>query len=125
MRKRRFAYPTILALSLFSALTITEYDANAANNYIKTTAQTVAVSNTESKITMDTNEAKRLFRTKYRVCVSKATMRSGPGTNYSSLGILYKNDVIWVQSISNGWAKFKVNSMWHYISTSCIEKATY
>lgn len=71
------------------------------------------------------NEAKGLFTTKYRVSVSKATMRSGPGTNYSSLGTLYKNDVVWVQSISNGWAKFKVNSKWHYISESCIKKATY
>ena len=71
------------------------------------------------------NEAKGLFTTKYRVSVSKATMRSGPGTNYPSLGTLYKNDVVWVQSISNGWAKFKVNSKWHYISESCIKKATY
>lgn len=71
------------------------------------------------------NEAKGLFTTKYRVSVNKATMRSGPGTNYSSLGTLYKNDVVWVRSISDGWAKFKVNSKWHYISESCIKKATY
>lgn len=63
-----------------------------------------------------------LFTTRYVVCVNKATMRSGPGNNYSSLGTLYKNDVVWVRSISNGWAKFKINSKWHYISAACIKK---
>lgn len=71
------------------------------------------------------NEAKGIFTTKYRVSVSKATMRSGPGTEYASLGTLHKNDIVWVRSISNGWAKFKVNSKWHYISKNCIKKATY
>ena len=71
------------------------------------------------------NEAKGILTTKYRVSVNKATMRSGPGTNYSSLGTLNKNDVVWVRSISGGWAKFKVNSKWHYISEKCIKKATY
>lgn len=66
-----------------------------------------------------------LLTTKYRVTVNKATMRSGPGTNYSALGILYKNDVVWVRSISNGWAKFKVNGQWRYIPEKCIKKATY
>lgn len=69
------------------------------------------------------NKTKGFFTTKYKVSVNKATMRSGPGTRYSSLGILYKNDIVWVRSISNGWAKFKVNSKWHYISASCIKKA--
>lgn len=73
----------------------------------------------------ENGNAKGILTTKYRVSVSKATMRSGPGANYSSLGTLYKNDVVWVRSISNGWAKFKVNSKWHYIPSSCIKKATY
>lgn len=64
-----------------------------------------------------------LFTTKYRVCVSQTAMRSGPGTNYPSLGTLYRDDIVWVWSISDGWAKFKVNSKWHYIKASCIEKA--
>lgn len=72
----------------------------------------------------ENGDAKGIFTTKYRVSVKKATMRSGPGTNYPSLGTLYKDDVVWVQSISNGWAKFKVNSKWHYISTNYIKKAT-
>ena len=64
-----------------------------------------------------------LFTTKYYVSVKKTTIKSGPGTNYSSMGTLYKNDVLWVKSISNGWAKFKWNSKWAYISTSSIKKA--
>ena len=68
------------------------------------------------------NTEKGILTTKYRVSVSKATMRSGPGTSYTSLGILYKNDIVWVRSINKGWAKFKVNNKWHYISTKCIRK---
>lgn len=70
-------------------------------------------------------QEKGIFTTKYRVSVNKATMRSGPGTSYPSLGTLYKNDIIGVRSISGGWAKFKRNSKWHYVSTNCIKKATY
>lgn len=65
------------------------------------------------------NEPYGLFTTKYRVSATKATMRSGPGTNYPSSGTLYKNDVVWVYSISNGWAKFKVNSEWCFITFVC------
>ena len=76
---------------------------------------------------MDLDEQKErgIFTTKYRVSVSRVTMRSGPGTNYSSLGTLYKNDIVWVRSISGGWAKFKVNSRWHYVPSNSIKKSTY
>ena len=63
-----------------------------------------------------------LFTTKYYVSAKKTTIKSGPGTNYSSMGTLYKNDVLWVKSISNGWAKFKWNSKWAYISASSIKR---
>ena len=66
-----------------------------------------------------------LLTTKYRVIVNKVIMRSGPGVNYPSLGTIYRDDVVWVRSISNGWAKFKVNSKWHYIPEKSIKKATY
>ena len=66
-----------------------------------------------------------LLTTKYRVIVNKVIMRLGPGVNYPSLGTIYRDDVVWVRSISNGWVKFKVNSKWHYIPEKSIKKATY
>lgn len=50
----------------------------------------------EGKQSENGNE-KGIFTTKYRVSVKKATMRFGPGTNYPSLGTLYKDDVVWVR----------------------------
>ena len=64
-----------------------------------------------------------LFTTKYYVSVTRVKTYSGPGTNYSVTGTRYKNDVIWVRSIKNGWAKFKVNGEWNYVSSKCIKKA--
>ena len=40
--------------------------------------------------TFSENTEKGILTTKYRVSVSKATMRSGPGTSYTSLGIYIK-----------------------------------
>ena len=85
----------------------------------------VESNNFVTKNISEEDNARGILTTKYRVSVTKVTMRSGPGTNYSSIGTLYKNDVVWVRTISNGWAKFKVNSRWHYIPNSSIKKATY
>lgn len=85
----------------------------------------VESNNFVTKNISEEDNARGILTTKYRVSITKVTMRSGPGTNYSSIGTLYKNDVVWVRTISNGWAKFKVNSRWHYIPTSSIKKATY
>lgn len=63
-----------------------------------------------------------LFGTKY-VVNADVTVRSGPGYNYSSVGKLYKNDVVTIKSIDNGWAKFKYNdSQIRYIPESYIDK---
>lgn len=85
--------------------------------------QNVCISTEQNLEENELNAKSPLFTTKYVVNVKKATMRSGSGTSYSSMGTLYKNDVVWVRSISNGWAKFKWNSKWSYISTGCIKKA--
>ena len=61
--------------------------------------------NTEFSVVENPISPAGLLTTKYRVIVNKATMRSGPGTDYSAIGILYKNDVVWVWSISNGYSK--------------------
>ena len=49
-------------------------------------------------------------------------MRSGPGYQYPVSGILYKNDILWVSSVRNGWARFKVNGRWRYISERSIKR---
>ena len=87
--------------------------------------QKVSISAEQNSEENELNAKSPLFTTKYVVNVKKATMRSGPGTSYSSMGTLYKNDVVWVRSISNGWAKFKWNRKWAYISTNCIKKTTH
>lgn len=70
------------------------------------------------------NIAKPFFTTKYRVCVSKTTVRAGAGTNYSALGTLYKNDIVYVHSFKKRWAKFRAKSRWHYVSKNCIKRVT-
>ncbi len=65
-----------------------------------------------------------LFSTKYIVTAKKACMRSGPGYQYPVSGILYKNDILWVRSVRNGWARFKVNGRWRYISERSIKRET-
>lgn len=63
-----------------------------------------------------------LFGTKY-VVNADVSVRSGPGYNYSSVGKLYKNDVVTIKSIENGWAKFKYSdSKIRYIPESYIDK---
>lgn len=57
---------------------------------------------------------------KYRVCVKKVTVRSGPGTKYRPTGTLWSRDEIDVLYIKKGWAKFKVDSGWNYIPAKAI-----
>lgn len=71
---------------------------------------------------VNTNNKERLFITKYIVITTKEPMRSGPGANYSVIGYLYKDDIVNVSTIENGWVKFKVNGEWRYIKESSIKK---
>ena len=70
----------------------------------------------------DVNEPNNIFTKKYKVCVKKTTIRKGPGTSYASDGIIYKNDIVYVSSIKNGWAKFKLRGEWRYVKASHLEK---
>ena len=63
-----------------------------------------------------------LHTTKYVVTSAQATLRTGPGNNYSSAGTVRKGNLILVVSISNNWAKFKLRNNWVYISASSIKK---
>lgn len=122
MKKRNLAI-CIVGMAFCYILTISDVTTYAAENTddsIQT--ETNYWNGNESEKTFSENTEKGILTTKYRVSVSKATMRSGPGTSYTSFGILYKNDIVWVRSINKGWAKFKVNNKWHYISTKCIRK---
>ena len=51
-----------------------------------------------------------LHTTKYVVTSAQATLRTGPGNNYSSAGTVKKGNIILVVSISNNWAKFKLRN---------------
>ena len=122
MKKRNLAI-CIVGMAFCYILTISDVTTYAAENTdYSIQTETNYWNGNESEKTFSENTEKGILTTKYRVSVSKATMRSGPGTSYTSLGILYKNDIVWVRSINKGWAKFKVNNKWHYISTKCIRK---
>lgn len=62
-----------------------------------------------------------IFDKKYVVIAKTTIIRSGPGTTYEKKGTLYYGDVISVSSISNGWAKFKLNGAFLYVKESDIE----
>lgn len=70
----------------------------------------------------DGNEPNNIFTKEYKVCVEKTTIRKGPGTSYASDGIIYKNDIVYVSSIKNGWAKFKLRGEWRYVKASHLER---
>ena len=59
---------------------------------------------------------------KYEVTGDDVNIRTGPGTSYKSVGMLYRHDVISVKSIDNGWAKFKYNGQWRYVSATYIKE---
>lgn len=76
----------------------------------------------EALFTKDQAEPNNLITKPYKVIVTQTTIRTGPGNSYPSDGIIYKGDIIHVRSISNGWAKFRVNSNWRYVKASHIQK---
>ena len=53
--------------------------------------------------------------------VKSVKMRSGPGTNYSVTGTKYKNNIVYVRKISNGWAKIKEKGKIHYLPANSIQ----
>lgn len=60
---------------------------------------------------------------KYKVTASTLNIRSKASTDGSVVGKLYKGDIINVKSIDNGWAKFKYNDQWRYVSSTYIKAA--
>lgn len=68
-------------------------------------------------------EPRWLFEKKYKVTGNNVNIRTGPGTGYASVGKLYKNDIVWVKSIDNGWAKFTYNGQTRYISSTYVKAA--
>jgi len=56
----------------------------------------------------------------YKVTADALNIRSGPGTNYSVVGLLKKNQLIYVTSQSKQWARFYKG----YVSRSYLKKAT-
>lgn len=48
---------------------------------------------------------------------------SGPGVDYQKLGTLYKNKIICVTAISQGWLQFMVLDQVAYIQAGFVEKS--
>lgn len=77
----------------------------------------------DSSVLEDDIDPAWIFTKKYIVTGNDVNIRTGPGTSYPVVGTLYKNDVIYIKSIDNGWAKFKYNSQWRYVSSTYIKEA--
>lgn len=74
------------------------------------------------KVTSSTSSAKSGGW--YTVDVNTAlNVRSGPGTNYRITGQLHDGYDLYVQSISNGWAKYQAYSGTRYVSAQYLDAA--
>jgi len=60
--------------------------------------------------------------TAYYVVCRALNVRKGPSTSYGKLGLVYRNDVIDVISVSNGWAKIWYKGAEAYVSFKYIDK---
>jgi len=54
--------------------------------------------------------------TDYYVVCRALNVRKGPGTNYGKVGLVYRNDVIKVIEVKNGWAKIWYKDTERYVS---------
>lgn len=94
-----------------------------STSYAATAYSEFALSPTQSsEDNLADSSGRSLHTTKYVVTSAQATLRTGPGNNYSSAGTVKKGNIILVVSISNNWAKFKLRNNWVYISASSIKK---
>jgi hypothetical protein len=59
----------------------------------------------------------------YYVTCDALNVRSGPGTGYSKIGMLYNGATLWVNSISGGWASFSYNGRTAYVCADYIAKS--
>jgi len=51
---------------------------------------------------------------------SYLNVRSGPGTTFSIVGILYHGDIVTVLGIDNGWYRIKYKTWYGYVSSDYI-----
>jgi uncharacterized protein YgiM (DUF1202 family) len=67
-------------------------------------------------------DQERLFDSEYVVVSEKAAIRSGAGSSYEVIEYVYKDDIIQVRSIKNGWAKVNGKGRIGYIKTTALRK---
>lgn len=67
-------------------------------------------------------DQERLFDSEYVVVSEKAAIRSGAGSSYEVIEYVYKDDIIQVRSIKNGWAKVNWKGRSGYIKTTALRK---
>lgn len=60
--------------------------------------------------------------TYYEVTANGVNYRTGPGTNYTSKGIIPKGTKLTEVTIQNGWAKVKYKTKTYYVSAKYIKK---
>ena len=85
--------------------------AYASNSYLK------VVSNTNNSTNNTVTEEKVIGK---KTATTAVNVRSGPGTTYTSLGVLAYNEEVEVISESNGWSKVKYKNGVGYVATSYL-----
>lgn len=76
----------------------------------------------ESMVEAEGTEKERLFTKDYIVIVERTAIRSKMSSASEILRYVYKDNVVHVSSIENGWAKVKYDSKTGYILLSCLKK---
>ena len=83
------------------------------------TIEEIVVEDTEAEITYD---SVLLFEKEYKVIVDTVSIRTAPDESADTCGILYKDDIVTVKSLKNGWARFKIRNAWGYIPEYAIKR---
>lgn len=110
---------TAFAADVINSAPVTENEYTSANSIIEP-AHTLQDISLNGDYDIDMNW---LIPRKYEVTGDNVNIRTGPGTKYTSVGKLYKGDIISVKAIDNGWAQFTYNGQKRYVSADYVKEA--
>lgn len=64
----------------------------------------------------------RISVVKYIVIVSKTDVRTAPRSTAESVGYLYKDDILSVVEVKDGWAQIRINGQKRYVDAGHLQK---
>ena len=90
-----------------------------SNKYLKAITTSSGSSDNDNN-----NDNTSQITTPYRVVTNTLNIRSGASTSKSILGKVYKNNIVNVVSITNGWAKITYSNSYAYCSSQYLQRVT-